>query len=659
MQAQVGFLCCAKRERAYENNLRKYKERGEGSLAKIMVFVPRADMIEQFQNVLDRVEVFENIQIELVHVFGTPKSLSENRDADILVARGMTYEHLKSFFPQKHIIQIQMTSYDILNALIHCKEQFHPKKIGLCLHNIDISSLTDLEQLCGAKNDLYDVTDEESAKKALDVGVERGTEVYVGAGTVCGVCDQRGLNRVHIKTKDEAIEMALKSALNTARTINRERMSYSMFKMIINSSTDGIITIDDEGMIQQINNQAYKMFHLSTVDDIKGHPIRIVDKHFKWKQALEEGGSREEVLKTEDGGHYFIQYTPITVDERNTGLVIIIKNSEQILKEENKIRHSISEKGLVAKYTFDNILGKSKKIEDNIRMAKCYSKVDSNVLIIGETGTGKELFAHSIHQASNRRKEPFVALNCAALPENLLESELFGYEAGAFSGASKNGKIGLFELAHRGTIFLDEIGEIPITLQAKLLRVLQEKEIRRIGGNRVQPIDVRVISATNVNIEKQIEEGKFRSDLYYRLNLLDIYIPPLRERKEDIQEMVDFYLNKFSCEMKKSPAKLTPGAAKMLTEYSWPGNVRELRNICERLVVLNDSDQITPDDLWQFKVFSRMKIRPDVKEVQNQEEERTIRVKPKKTKEDIAKELGISRTTLWRMSKQKKKSEEE
>ena len=331
----------------------------------------------------------------------------------------MTYEHLKSFFPNKHIIQIQMTSYDILNALLFSKQQFHPKKIGLCLHKIDISSISDLEQLCDAQIDLYDVTDEESAKRALEEGIRRNTDVYVGAGTVCGVCDQRGLKRVHIKTKDEAIEMAIRAAVNTARTINRERMSYSMFKMIINSSTDGIITIDSKGIIQQINNQAYQIFHLSTVDNIKGHPIRIVNKHFKWKQAMEENGIRDEVLKMEDGSHYFIQYTPISVDDRNTGLVIIVKNSEQILKEENRIRHSISEKGLVAKYTFNDILGKSHGIEENIRMAKRYSKVDSNVLIIGETGTGKELFAHSIHQASNRSKEPFVALNCAALPENL------------------------------------------------------------------------------------------------------------------------------------------------------------------------------------------------------------------------------------------------
>ncbi len=613
-------------------------------------------MKEQFEKVIQKYKHLHDIKIKLIHVFGTPKSLGENGDADIFIARGMTCDKLKEFFPKKHIIEIQMTSFDILDALITSKNEFKSKRIALCVHNIAIYSLEELEKICDAKIDVYDVKDEESTKKAIEVAEAKNTDTYIGAGTVCGICDEKNLQRIHIKTKNEAIEIALTEAINTARTIKRERLSYSMFRTIINSSSNGIITIDNKGIIQQINNQAYQFFHLSTIDAVKGHSIDIVNKNFKWKQAMDENGVHEEVLKLNDGRNFFIQYTPILVDTENSGLVIIVKNSEEILKEETKIRYSLREKGLTAKYSFSNIIGKSDIIKENIKMANKYSKVDSNVLIIGETGTGKELFAHSIHQASNRSNEPFVAINCAALPESLLESELFGYEAGSFSGASKNGKMGLFELAHKGTIFLDEIGEIPMALQAKLLRVLQEHEIRRIGGNSVQPIDVRVISATNINIEKQIEEGKFRSDLYYRLNLLDIYIPPLRERQNDIQEMVDFYLNKFSCDMKKSPAKLTKEAAQILTSYSWPGNVRELRNICERLVVLNDKNEITKEDLKQFKIFQNItskeeKISQLIDETLN--EDSMVFLKPKKKKQDLAKELGVSRTTLWRMLKQK------
>lgn len=625
-------------------------------MTKILIFVPHADMKEKFENLIAKMDIEDDIQIELTYVIGTPTSLAENKDVDIFVARGVTYERLKALFPEKHMVKIQFTSFGILDALIQSRNTYHPNRIALCLQNMEISQMSELEELCHAHIDLYNVWSEETAKEAVELGQERGTDVWIGAGTVCRVCDKKELRCVQIKVSLENVKVALQEAVNTARTLNRERASNSMFRAIINESSNGIITIDSKGIVQQINNQAYMQFHLSTVDNIKGYPIAVVDKHFKWKQAMEKDGIRDEVLKMEDGRRFFVQYTPILVDEINSGLVLMIKNSAEILKEENKIRHSLGEKGLVAKYTFSDIIGNSDAIRDNIRMANRFSKVDSNVLIIGETGTGKELFAHSIHQTSNRSTEPFVALNCAVLPETLLESELFGYEPGAFSGASRNGKIGLFELAHRGTIFLDEIGEIPISIQAKLLRVLQEKEIRRIGGNTVQPIDVRVISATNVDIEKQIEEGKFRSDLYYRLNLLDIYIPPLRERKEDIQEIVDFYLNRFSCDMKKSPAKLTKEAAALLKNYSWPGNVRELRNICERLVVLNDTDEITKADLMQFKIF-----RQSGEEKEKKPDEETIlrQLKPQKTKQDLARELGVSRTTLWRMMKQQENERNE
>lgn len=627
-------------------------------MIKILVFLPRLNMKEQFEKIIQKYKNFSDIKIKLIHVFGTPSSLGQNADADIFIARGMTYDKLKEFFPKKHIIEIQMTSFDILDALIRSRNEFHSKQIALCVHNIALYSLEELEEVCNAKIDIYDVKDEESVKKAIEIAENKNTDTYIGAGTVCGICDEKKLQRVHIKTKNEAIEIALTEAINAANTIKRERISSSMFRTIINHSSNGIITINNKGIIQQINNQAYQFFNLSTINDVKEQSIDVVNKNFKWKQAMDENGVHEEVLKLEDGRHFFIQYRPILVDAENTGLVIIVKNSEEILKEETKIRYSLREKGLAAKYSFSDIIGKSSIIKENIKMANKYSKVDSNVLIIGETGTGKELFAHSIHQASNRSNKPFVAINCAALPENLLESELFGYEAGSFSGASKNGKIGLFELAHKGTIFLDEIGEIPMSLQAKLLRVLQEHEIRRIGGSSVQPIDVRVISATNINIEKQIEEGKFRSDLYYRLNLLDIYIPPLRERQSDIQEMVDFYLNKFSCNMKKSPAKLTKEAAQILTSYSWPGNVRELRNICERLVVLNDKNEITEEDLKQFKIFQNITNKEDKisQFINDAIEEPTILLRPKKKKQDLAKELGISRTTLWRLLKQKKEN---
>lgn len=625
-------------------------------MVKILMFIPHLNMRDSFENAIKEIQYKDDITVELIHVFGTPQSLEENSDADIMVARGMTYDRLHKIFPNKHAIEIQLTSFDILDALIQCKEEYHPKRIALCLHNFEIKSLENLEKLCASKIDIYDVYDEESAHLAIKES--KATDVFVGAGTVCGLCDRYGIPRIHIQTKDSAIEQALLEAIKTANTINQERANSNMFRTIINHNEDAIISINEYGIIQAINNQAYRTFQLSTLEDRQYTSIDNVCKNLKWIYVRDTKSSMEEIQSI-NGNNYYVQYRPIIVDEQNVGTVIITKNTEQIREAESKIRRSLAKKGLSAKYTFKDIIGTSEAIKENIKMAERYGTVDSNVLIIGETGTGKELFAHSIHNVSKRKDQPFVALNCAALPENLLESELFGYEEGAFSGAIKGGKMGLFELAHKGTIFLDEIGEVPITLQAKLLRVLQEKEIRRIGGNTVQPIDIRIISATNINIEEQIKEGKFRSDLYYRLNLLDIVIAPLRERKEDLQEMVDYYLLRFACEMGKPIATLEKKAAKLLMEYYWPGNVRELRNICERLTVLNDSDVITLADIKQLKIFKNLEVISEIRETKTNIEEGEIGIKPRKRKQDVADELGVSRTTLWRIMKQQKSNEKE
>ncbi len=626
-------------------------------MVRIRVFIPHLELKEIFEDVVAGLPRYENVQIETVYIFGTPDVLSRDCDAEILVARGMTHDVLRERFPQKHVVQIQLNSFDIFDALVACRE-LGARKIALFLHNVEIRCLESLEEFCGAMLRLYDAPDEKSVETAICQAVEEGVDTFVGAGTMCGICDRRGLRRVHIHTKHDAVEAAMQEALNAARTINLERTRSDIINMMLNHNEDGIIAIDEKAQILAINNQAYRIFQLSTVGELIGRPVSSVVASEEWK-VLAEGGAEQEQIITLHDKKYYVQYKPLNEVEAGAGALIFIKNTDRIMEEESKIRRDLVEKGLTAKYSFRDILGHSAAIVDNISMAERYSKVNSNVLIIGETGTGKELFAHSIHQMSKRSHQPFVAINCAALPENLLESELFGYEAGAFSGAVKGGKIGLFELAHKGTIFLDEIGEIPIALQAKLLRVLQEKEIRRIGSTSVHPVDVRVISATNINIEEKIREGQFRSDLYYRLNLLDIYIPPLRERKEDIQELVDAYLARFACEMEKSIPTVTPGAARILQEHSWYGNVRELRNICERLTVLNDTNMISEDLLRQLKIFQNRELSCSG---QKREDDGTDsvyeRLKPKKKKKDLAEELGVSRTTLWRMAKRQKELEE-
>lgn len=295
--------------------------------------------------------------------------------------------------------------------------------------------------------------------------------------------------------------------------------------------------------------------------------------------------------------------SPIIVDGDVLGAVVVFQHTTDIinlleeLRKSNTIIENLSHKfGQVtsSKYCFDDIVGNSFELVQAINISKIAAGSSSTVLILGESGTGKEVFSHAIHAASERREKPFIKVNCAAIPENLLESEFFGHDKGAFTGAIKD-KIGRFELAHGGTIFLDEIGDMSLLLQAKLLRVLQEMEFERVGGVKTIKVDVRVIAATNRNLRELVRAGEFREDLFYRLNVVEINIPPLRNRKEDLKALSNSIISKLNRKMGKKLKGLSPSAYAVLNNYSWPGNVRELENILERVMVGYNGDHITAD----------------------------------------------------------------
>ncbi len=271
---------------------------------------------------------------------------------------------------------------------------------------------------------------------------------------------------------------------------------------------------------------------------------------------------------------------------------------------------------LEAKYSFTNIITRSDKMQKVLETISRIAKAESTILLLGESGTGKDLIAKAIHLASDRKDKPFVAINCAALPENLLESNLFGHEKGAFSGAIRDAK-GLFVQANGGTIFLDEIGDMPASIQAKVLRVLEEKKFRPVGGEKLVEVDVRIIVATNKNLEEQVKLGLFREDLYYRIHVIPLLLPPLRDRKEDIPPLAEHFLKKSSLQMKKEIKGLTPQATQKLMLYDWPGNVRELENVIEYAAAMTDKEFITEDLLLQTKgVVSQEPVRP-LKEVKD------------------------------------------
>ena len=350
---------------------------------------------------------------------------------------------------------------------------------------------------------------------------------------------------------------------------------------------------------------------------------------------------------------------PVVTNDETTGIIITFQDAGQLQAVENKVRRQLYLKGHVAQYTFGDIITRSTALKKVIKQSQQFAQAEAAVVITGETGTGKEMFAQSIHNASLRKGGPFVAVNCAAVPENLLESELFGYEEGAFTGARRGGKKGLFELAHNGTIFLDEIGELPLKLQARLLRVLQEKSVIRVGGDAVIPINVRIIAATHRNLEESIENGTFRQDLYYRLNVLRLSLPPLRERKEDIPLLIDRLLEKICKRTAKARPVITDEVIKVFYSYNWPGNVRELQNILERLVVLKAGSKVYPEDINEIiripdeKINNKdldgpvIELRGSLKDMELAIIRKTLELTGY-DKEETSKKLGISQTTLWR-----------
>ncbi len=381
--------------------------------------------------------------------------------------------------------------------------------------------------------------------------------------------------------------------LSEVKSLKDQISSLQDVKTLLNAifdATQDAISVVDENGIGILINPAYTRITGFPESDVINKPATVdiaegESVHLKVLQTRESirgvpmkvGPKRKEVI---------VYCSPIIVGGKLRGSVGVVHDVSELRKLSEELERAKSWiRRLEAKYTFADIIGTSETMRHVIEQAERAARTPATVLLRGESGTGKEMFAHAIHHASERRSKPFIRVNCAALTPSLLESELFGYEEGAFTGAKRGGKIGLFEEAHPGTIFLDEIGEINIGLQAKLLRVLQEKEITRVGGNRAIPVNVRVIAATNANLEDKLKQGSLREDLFYRLNVFPIYIPPLRQRKEDIPLLVAFLIPKFNQEFGRNLTGISSQALAELIAYDWAGNVRELENIIGRAII--------------------------------------------------------------------------
>lgn len=423
-------------------------------------------------------------------------------------------------------------------------------------------------------------------------------------------------------------------------------------EILLNSMNKAVVSTDILGNIDKYNSKFKEIFNIDDNKLNKANIFEILDfiktpskmDFEKYKTGIFYYKKEGRNLK----GIYNI--SKISVKNKLKGYVIDFIENKEAIKNYNKINKDY-------KITLDNIIGNSEIMEHTKQKALIAAKSNSTVLINGESGTGKELFARAIHNHSERTDYPFVAVNCAAIPDNLLESELFGYEEGAFTGAKKGGKLGKFELAHNGSIFLDEIGDMSLHLQAKLLRVLQERELDKIGGKSNVSVDVRVIAATNKDLEEMVQKGTFREDLYYRLKVIPITLPSLRQRKDDISLLMDYMIKEYAHKLNKDVIGMEQSVRHTLINYKWPGNVRELQNVIEYSINMSTSALLTldiiPDNVKNKTPNIKNDNEDEIKTLEELEKNEIIKAinkfkNYKKDKELVAKALGISRATLYR-----------
>ncbi|MFA3850104.1 sigma 54-interacting transcriptional regulator [Clostridioides difficile] len=584
------------------------------------------------------------------------------------------------------VIPMNMKSTDLLRAIEIAKK--YSKKVVLILGDNEVSF-----DYVGWRNVIStEITEEwfeskyEIRSKVVKYIDQKDEVVIVGGGLACSFARQYGIDSVFATASDESIREAVEYCKKLLDTLDEEKFNNEVLRNILDGIKDGVIAIDSNGSIILYNESAKNMLKVERKCALNKYILDVFPKMEWMLDCLHEKEDVED-RKIRNINNLIVntRTTLIKVDNSTYGVLGIIQDITKLQNLERKIRFDLNQKGLYARYTFDDFLFKDKLTKEFIEEAKKIGKSDYTTLLYGESGSGKEIIAHSIHNISKRKDRPFVAINCATIAENLLESELFGYEEGAFTGARKGGKRGLFELAHGGTLFLDEINSLSFNIQTKLLRVIEERQIMRIGSDYIIPLDIRIIAATNESLTEKIVMGTFRADLFYRLSSLEINIPPLRDRREDIIPLFNNFVNEVLKDDGLNGINsidenfvLTKDEMDKLYNYSWPGNVRELKTIAQKYVVTGkiklrqDRDfktkKLLPnsevdkfnsettasvevqDESINISKINDGKISIDIKEVNKYVEEKIISMLFAQglSKNEVAQVLGISRTSLWK-----------
>ncbi|MER2111051.1 MAG: sigma 54-interacting transcriptional regulator [Solibacillus isronensis] len=624
---------------------------------------PLVDYVkDEIQKRRDSVQNLVVQEVSSLHILNHPNYINND---DILICGVVLAERLKKLNVRGYIVPLRVQTQDFIKALMEASK--YSKKV--CVVNYYKEFINEdknynevkLKEILGLNIEQHVYTSAENAEEVVKELSKDTQNVIIGSGLIVNLAKKHGMKGI-LWYDQETIQLAVGIAFDILRAKVLERSNQKRQSIVMENFHDGIISLNQMNRIININQAAIKILELEQDKNYESNYIsEILDKGELLEEILSPKEAKDSILKYKNKSLMMDKHI-IHVDKTVDGNIIILSDIEALQQKENKVRRKLNKKYEGAIYTFDDIIGQSNQTIKAKMKAQKFARADANVLILGESGTGKELFAQSIHNASNRFNQPFIAVNCAAIPENLLESEFFGYSEGAFTGAIKGGKPGLFEIAHNGTLFLDEIGELPLSMQAKLLRVLQEKNVRRVGASTSVPVDVRIISATNVNLIEGVRSKEFRMDLYYRIAVLNLFLPDLNKRKEDIGLLLRNYTNKNYKGLSPIIDKYFDSLVSILESHNWEGNVREFENTIERLFAYIGPDDEIEENLIieyleesikenEYLLYETQSINETFQQTMKEIEVLKIKEILEQTngnKKEAADILGISRSTLWR-----------
>lgn len=619
---------------------------------KILFIAPYKKMADMVVEVAKQFNIDVKVETALMEDAVKLAKKAENDGVEIIISRGATSAAIKKECSLP-IVEIYENNLEILRAIQEALK--YGKNLALIWYN-EIPYKEDfLYTLLQVDVRFYKYETRDEIENLVNMAIKEKADVIIGGAYTVHFAEKLGKKGVIIGCDRESILWTLRQAQSIVNIKKEEEIKRKRIETIIQNVHDGIIAVDQKGVITTFNPMAEAIMKLKASDVIGKHAKDVIPNTKLYE--VFEGEDQFDQLQDVGSAIISTNRVKMKIKDEIVGAVATFQDVTKIQQLEQKIRQKLYSKGHVAHYKFDDIVGKSPALMSAKNIAKKFAQTDETILILGESGTGKEMFAQSIHNESLRRNCPFVAVNCAELSESLFESELFGYEEGAFTGAKRGGKEGLFLLAHEGTIFLDEISELPLPLQTAILRVIQEKTIRPVGSDKMIPVDVRIIAASNKNLKKMVEEGRFRQDLFYRLNVLTIRIPSLKERKSDIPELIKSISMEYNHNL-----HFTDETLDMLINYDWPGNVRELLNIMKRLMVLYGNSTIKRENLLDAmpEVFgfyndnqanSSLALEGTLAEIIRNSIEKALKI-TKGNQSQAAKMLGVSRTFLWRKLRQ-------